>query len=140
MNCKQCGIELIGRRKNFCSDKCRMKSNRVKPEQIKVEHVVVKPEHVIEQFTPKQYVNCLRQGEGDYFDSGEFPAGTLAHYYTNPEMYATRVNPERLNWGGPKSFEEMKILGLIGNRVSIPGDWDYSGVCSEVDGVWKVAS
>ena len=39
-NCISCGIELIGRKKGFCSDKCRMRNKRAKVEQSELERVL----------------------------------------------------------------------------------------------------
>lgn len=36
-----------------------------------------------------------------------------------------RTNPDRLNWGKRMTFSELNKAGLKGNRVAIPGDWDY---------------
>lgn len=51
MQCMQCKTELIGRKKGFCSDKCRMRHKRAKvepePERAKVEQP--KPERVLTQ-------------------------------------------------------------------------------------------
>lgn len=46
-----------------------------------------------------------------------------------PEVYYwPRTHSERLNWGDHMSGSELKDAGLVANRVSIPGDWDYVGV------------
>ncbi len=52
----------------------------------------------------------------------------LAHYYTSPEAYVTRTNPDRLNWGPWMNSDALNEAGLKANRVPIPGDWDYEGV------------
>jgi hypothetical protein len=62
----------------------------------------------------------------------------LDHYYANPDLYVTRTEPERLNWSAPMSAMELEQNGLKANRVTIPGDWDYDGVCEQVDGKWQV--
>ena len=51
-------------------------------------------------------------------------------YHVNPQDYARRENPAKLNWGVWKDRDELlsdkqKKLGVQHNRVSIPGDWDY---------------
>lgn len=56
----------------------------------------------------------------------EQPTG-IDHYYANPDMYITRREPERLNWGAHMSLAELGKAGLKANRVSIPGDHDYTG-------------
>lgn len=56
------------------------------------------------------------------------PAVTLEHYEANPDMYATRANPHRLNWGPRMNMNELNTAGKAANRVPIPGDHDYKGV------------
>ena len=53
---------------------------------------------------------------------------TLADY-NDPDgrKYATRANPQLLNWGPTMRLGELKASGLVANRVTIPGDWDYEG-------------
>ena len=50
---------------------------------------------------------------------------SLKHYYDNPEMYAPRTNPDKLNWGGWLEADELSDAGYTANRVTIPGDHDY---------------
>jgi hypothetical protein len=61
---------------------------------------------------------------------------------TQPESLsvtiATRTNPDQLNYGKPLSLHELNKAGLKANRVPIPGDHDYTGVCKKVDGNWIV--
>lgn len=52
--------------------------------------------------------------------------------------HATRTNPDTLNTGKHMTAHQLKQAGLKANRVPIPGDHDYKGVCEQVDGVWKV--
>lgn len=54
--------------------------------------------------------------------------GGLADYHANRDKYATRAEPDKLNWGPWMDSGELQEAGLKANRVSIPGDWDYSGV------------
>lgn len=42
--------------------------------------------------------------------------------------YATRTDPDSLNWGEWMTADQLHEAGLKANRVSIPGDWDYVGV------------
>ena len=51
-------------------------------------------------------------------------------------MYATRTNPDLLNYGKPMTPHQLEKAGLKANRVPIPGDWDYKGVCKQVVGQW----
>jgi hypothetical protein len=50
---------------------------------------------------------------------------SLADYYAHRDDYVTRVCPERLNWGEYLGYHDLQEMGFSGNRVSIPGDWDY---------------
>ncbi len=50
----------------------------------------------------------------------------------------TRTNPDTLNTGKPMTSHQLERAGLKHNRVPIPGDHDYKGVCEQQDGVWQV--
>jgi len=69
----------------------------------------------------------------------EQAVASLQHYTDNPSMYVTRLEPERLNWGKWMTAAELDKASLKANRVSLPGDWDFAGVCRKVDGDWKAA-
>lgn len=133
MKCKNlmCDNDVAGR-SAYCSSKCRVAYSRFKGTVTKT--VTTNNQNsgrsvtvVAESVTAPESVTCSSESV------------TLEHYYSNPEIYATRTNPEKLNWGEPMSWEDMALAKLVGNRVGIPGDWDYEGVCVEVDGAWKVA-
>ncbi len=49
-----------------------------------------------------------------------------------------RTNPDSLNYGAYLTADQLHDAGLKANRVPIPGDSDYKGVCVKVDGVWRV--
>lgn len=49
-----------------------------------------------------------------------------------------RTNPTLINYGPRMTAYELERAGLKANRVPIPGDDDYSGVCEQVDGQWNV--
>lgn len=55
-----------------------------------------------------------------------------------------RTNPDRLNWGDYMNADELEAykrkynLPTYHNRVSIPGDWDYVGVCRDTDMSGKI--
>lgn len=55
----------------------------------------------------------------------------LDDYLSRPEAYATRAEPESLNWGPYMDCHALKEAGLRANRVPVPGDWDYAGVAQE---------
>jgi len=57
-----------------------------------------------------------------------------------PGHTVTRTNPSTLNTGKPMAAHQLKQAGLKANRVPIPGDWDYKGVCEQVGGVWMVGA
>ena len=55
-----------------------------------------------------------------------------------PEHYVTRTNPDTLNTGKHMTASQLCQAGLKANRVPIPGDSDYKGVCVKQEGVWAV--
>ena len=63
-----------------------------------------------------------------------------------PGHTVTRTNPSTLNTGKPMGMAALarhKVkhnLPKYHNRVPIPGDHDYEGVCEQRDGAWKVRS
>jgi len=60
---------------------------------------------------------------------GDYPdRPSLEHYQDSPEYYVQRAHPERLNWGPYMTADQLAEAGLVANRVSIPGDWDYQGL------------
>ena len=65
-------------------------------------------------------VTCVTKPERDVTRNA-----CLFDYEANRQDYATRAEPERLNWGPWMSADELARAGLSANRVTIPGDWDY---------------
>ena len=65
---------------------------------------------------------------------------TQAHgqAHAQPEHYATRTNPDTLNTGELMTAHQLKQAGLKANRVPIPGDHDYKGVCVKQGDEWQV--
>lgn len=57
-------------------------------------------------------------------DSGTRIA-SIEDYYANRSDYAALACPELLNWGEPMSVSELSEARLSGNRIRLPGDWDY---------------
>ena len=53
--------------------------------------------------------------------------------------YATRTNPDQLNYGEPLTKAGLAKARLRANRVPIPGDYDYKGVCQQISGAWAIA-
>ena len=112
MKCKnpKCDNELTGRSQT-CSVKCRVALHRTVTNQSVTEGSVT-PKVLT---TTEQYETlCLQNRKV-----------SLEHYQSNPELYAQRTNPEKLNWGPYMTVEQLAVSGCKANRVSIPGDWDY---------------
>lgn len=55
---------------------------------------------------------------------------SIEDYHANREDYAERACAELLNWGPLMDEGELKEARLSGNRVTLPGDWDYD--CKQV--------
>jgi hypothetical protein len=99
--CKVCGKECRGQ---TCSGSCRAKLSRQSQGKA---HAHAQQAHEPEAHAPKR-------------------TASLEHYYANPNQYATRTNPEALNWGKPMSLNQLRAANIKANRVTIPGDWDYT--------------
>ncbi len=124
-------VESKGNRvKEFCSDRCRMQFKRSKAntesEQIQTEQPKANTAEVWKE------IGKVTSGG----DSITLIPASLEHYQANPDMYATRANPNLLNWGDWMNAKQLAEAGLKANRVCVPGDWDYDGVCEQVDGQW----
>ena len=163
MQCKQCGSELTGRQRDFCSGKCAKRASRTKPrpedapqstnaDTMAVNHPpnADKPKsdsqsrtsRTQDQSLPMTASEVLARRDGykgvwppDPEDDiepapsidGNVLAGkpTLAHYHARPDLYITRREPDKLNWGAWMDSNELSKAGLKANRVAIPGDWDF---------------
>ncbi len=133
--CKQCGVTVNGKAV-FCSDKCRMRFNRTnktsqidprssKPNKVAVQHPPKRTESQPEQPTrtkPGMPYDCMIPGCDGKVDSQQF------YCQNHLEARARRTAPDKLNWGTHMTPDELHKAGLKGNRVPIPGDWDYVGV------------
>lgn len=133
MKCKnECGTGLAGRKKVFCSDRCRMQHKRAK-----VEHKAnraspnTEPEH-LNPNTPESSVASTGNEAVDYCRSVELELEVREHG-------AHRTNPDDLNYGPYMTANKLKKAGKRANRVPIPGDSDYEGVCVKIDGRWELA-
>lgn len=116
MQCIVCKSELSGRKQRFCSDKCRKAYSRTNSDKSNVE-------------------------VGQMSELQQSRTASLEDYYAHPEDYVKRRDPpETLNWGKPMTFDELQSSPYKGNRVPIPGDWDYEGVCVKINGEWKLRS
>jgi len=109
-NCRICGKECTGK---TCSGACRAKlSRRTESVETFQAHAHDK-ERTVEAHAPTR-------------------TASLEDYQANPDDYATRNDPARLNWGPHMDNAELEASHLyVANRVPIPGDWDYEGVVEE---------
>lgn len=117
MKCKWAGCENEARAKSpFCSGTCKKRYQRASGTDVPVE------------------VGQEQVGQGE-----SVPVVSYAHYMNNLSKYAIRREPELLNWGPWMNSQQLAMAGLKANRVAVPGDWDYKGVCYEdEEGVWHV--
>ena len=148
-----CNNDVVGR-SAYCGDACRKAWSRRKVvNQTINEHPATSEVESVTTVTQISVTNCDIPTVTSVTDETVTSSVTeaqsqvirpeptaLDHYYANPDMYATRNSPELLNWGEPMSLMGLQQAGLKANRVTIPGDWDYSGVCEQVDGKWQVKS
>ncbi len=110
MECmNKCGVELTGKQKIYCSDKCRKQHGRnsdksqvgqpINPDKHKVGH------------------------KSDILNYGQ-PNCCCQHCQTN----RANNNKHIINHGAYKRSHELGENEL--NRVALPGDVDFEGVCS----------
>jgi len=72
------------------------------------------------------------------------PASLEDYYDPDGRQYATRTNPELLNWCEPMTADELHSYAFkhklphYHNRQPIPGDHDYKGACELVGTTWRV--
>lgn len=112
MQCKQCNRETKGR-SQYCSESCKTVYNRNKR---KTEQVAGVPAGMAEAVIKARTVS-------------------LEHYHAHPELYVPRLEPDKLNWGPWMDSDQLAAAGLKANRVSIPGDWDYTGAAVFIPGL-----
>ena len=134
--CKQCNVEYEPKRvtSQYCSAACRVKAGRVSvtDDVLSVTEVSVTspgslsvtppPRQVIDRVASTIQASIDRQAQEVQFNVSA--------------SKATRTNPGQLNYGKPLSLHGLTKAGLKANRVPIPGDHDYSGVCEQVEGKW----
>ena len=120
-----CGKELTGRKKSYCSDKCRMQHERTQPEQ---------------NNPNKPKSNKPEQGMTMTPD-GLVPDDKLPINYGRPDCECMHCKSARINnskrtrnHGAYKPASELKTGE--GNRQSLPGDADYIGCCEQFGGAW----
>ncbi len=137
MKCSYCGEEYDGRSgSKTCSTKCRTAQSRYKSKlsvTAKCDTTVTKPK-CDKGVTDKDFGDT-KLGK-THLNHKEY----LQFYYNHPDKYVQRREPEKLNWGPWLNPANLRSLGFKANRVSIPGDWDYEGVCEKVEGKWEVCA
>ena len=131
MYCKNCGKEFDQRKSTnlYCGNACKQsayRNNRNTPTVTDV--TVTNPECVT---VNKEAQAALHRTAENIHSVMEQQARTASYQDTidNPNDYAARaLSMDDLNWGPYMTAEQLEQAGLRGNRVTIPGDWDYVGV------------
>lgn len=139
--CEICNVECTGR---TCSGACRARlSRRTRTDEAHAEEQAhahaAKPEGVTSDMPVIPADVNLGKHEDAPRSTNSAPAisehqAVLDHYYANPDMYISRQEPERLNWGEYMTIAELASAKLKANRVPIPGDHDYVGVAQDMQG------
>jgi hypothetical protein len=136
--CKHEGCDNVVEGKAvWCSDRCRKAASRTQPGQITPDKSDKSDKSQPGQ-QPGQDTTKIKSFT--VLAQGHKVTTALDHYNANPDRYVARTNPELLNYGKPMSMAALSKAGLKANRVSIPGDHDYTGVCEQVDGKWQVGA
>lgn len=124
MQCKWDKCENEARAKSpFCSGTCKKRSQRASG----TDEVGQEQSGTQVGQGPEQY------GKHQAFEDIQAVGGLLKPRFVH------RTEPDKLNWGPWMDMSELKQAGLKGNRVPIPGDHDYQGVCEQLDGGCRVA-
>ena len=134
MECKNetCSINVVStgnRVKEFCSARCRMQHKRSKA-NIQSEQIQS------EQEQPAQ-------SEQDIITEVTVPSVTPPRVAPTQAFCVSDGRPsipDTLNYGHYVTAPQLKQAGFKSNRVSIPGDHDYKGVCKQQGSVWQVAA
>ncbi len=122
----------------YCSDSCRAQHSRRNKSSATLEAQQLKDDGFVETPGAVGYYtkdvtaadqSCIVQVKTIVADG----SGDIA-------TLTPRTNPDSLNYGKYMNSDQLKQAGLTANRVPIPGDSDYKGVCVKVDGVWQVAA
>jgi hypothetical protein len=127
MKCKQCNSEFEPKRADarFCGKKCRaLHAKRNQLSATIKRNPEAQPDRVGVLMPDKVEVKILNDDFG--------------HVLIEQPTYATRTNPDNLNYGDYMTSEQLADTGLKANRVPTPGDSDYNGVCELIDGKWVV--
>lgn len=125
VTCKRDGcIDNKRHRSPYCSNACKQADHRAKCNTPSVTDVTV---------THTEPVTLTADEATAMGNGSEFSIGG-----SDGKHYAERANPDTLNTGEYMTANQLKAAGLKANRLPIPGDHDYKGVCEQVDGVWQV--
>jgi len=157
--CKWCQADLSNPRAKFCSDKCRMNYKRhgvqpEQPEQADPNKTAQPEQNPPEQTTrtgidpnnrtqPEQPLDsqavdsCCPGAEAGDCSAGRDMDRLLMLAECRHVKNAEDRGKNEINLGDQMTKGELPS-GVV-NRVSLPGDPDYTGVCREVDGVWVAA-
>ncbi len=132
MKCKWTDCENDARAKSpFCGDTCYKRWNRANT-MAQDGSGSTNSDKVIPNSPP------TRTDNSDKSNSDTTRTASISDYWEHPNDYGSRRDPDSLNWGPWMDAIELAQAGLKGNRVTLPGDWDYVGVCKCIDGVWVV--
>jgi len=130
--CEICGKEYMAFRvtSRYCSPKCKQASYRNKGVTVTDDSVtqpvsVTSPDIAQSTQEPTHEVSSGSSKPEQLLSQHQ---ASLSHYHSNPDMYVTRREPDKMNWGTNCTSVVLAKAGLRCNRVSIPGDHDYSGV------------
>ena len=149
MKCKYelCSNESQGS-SAYCSNSCRAKESRRNKSSAtsQAQHLSATPDAETKTFKPACVVceNAERGESGEMLCGGtQICRASLDDYLQDRQegtgRYAKRTAPELLNWDKPMTAEELARhkskhhLKSYHNRVTIPGDWDYEGICKPQD-------
>ncbi len=126
MKCKWHECDNEARAKSpFCSGTCKKRYQRTSGTNVPVE--------------VGQRPSGTEVGQGAIINEESVVSYENYLKYQPLGMYATRANPETLNWGAWMDKAQLKQNGKTANRVTLPGDWEYKGCCIQVVGVWRAA-
>ena len=132
MECEQCGKQTDNKGtkpKRFCSDLCRKRTRRA-------EQADKRTDQADTIASGQEQTDRVELNDGRSVDTVSVMAcsrrlaraASLEDYQAYGSDYAQRADAESLNWGEYMSKDQLKTAGLRGNRVTLPGDWDYEGV------------
>ncbi len=129
MKCLNCTTIIdqskTGRKKRYCSDKCRKAFVR-KEKTDKCPETLSGP--TITALTVPELTDVTVLTDDLDVTPTVTRVASLEGYQSHPDDYAKRTNPSVLNWGPWLDADELQKSAYVSNRVTIPGDWDYSGV------------